>query len=546
MPPVAEIAPPAAAVDVTGGIILLLSLTVVVFALLSRRVQAPYPIVLVLAGMALSAVPALPQVHLEPGIVFYVFLPPLLYAAAWVTPWREFSHNIVSILSMACGLVGFTVIGVALTAGWMFPGFDWRTGLILGAVVAPTDAVAASAIASRVGLPHRIVDLLEGESLINDATGLLALEFGIAWLFANHPPTIATGAARFGYLVVGGIGAGAVVATAVAWIEERIEDGPIEITISLLVPYLAYLAADALHASGVLAVVVAGLMLSRRSARFFSPVVRLQIYAVWTAIVFILNGLVFVLIGLQVSTVVRGLQHVSTARLALDAATFSALVIVLRMLWVVPGAKVSYFIRRRFLKQIDTPPTPRELIVVAWGGMRGVVSLAAAIALPVTLTDGAPFEQRGRIVFLAFSIVLSTLVVQGLTLSPLIRLLGVSRGTGPDAEEQEARRSALHAALDHLDARRRKDSADFGGVYDELAQHLRHQLDDVERPSGDGDAGSSPEHDRRAALSQELLRVQRRTLLRLRHNGRINDQLLRKLERELDLQDARHHHVEVR
>ena len=186
MPPAVDLPQPVSIFGQAGGVFLLVALTVVVFALLSRRVQAPYPIVLVIAGMAIAAIPTLPEIHLNPQVVFYVILPPLLYAAAWVIPWDEFSHNLVSILSLACGLVAFTVVGVALTAGWMFPGFDWRTGVILGAVIAPTDAVSASAIAARVGLPHRLVDMLEGESLNNDATGLLALELGIAWLFANH------------------------------------------------------------------------------------------------------------------------------------------------------------------------------------------------------------------------------------------------------------------------------------------------------------------------------------------------------------------------
>ncbi len=281
-------------VEGASAVFLVLLLFVVVFALLARRLHTPYPIVLVVAGLALSLVPGRPTIELNPDVVFYVVLPPLLYAAAWATSWREFSHNLVSIVSLACGLVTFTIVGVSVVAHWLFPGFDWRLGVILGAVVAPTDAIAATAIATRIGLPRRIADLLEGESLVNDATGLLAVEFGLALAMGNESPTVAAGLLRFGYLVVGGLGVGVVVAAAVDWLERRIDDGPIEIAISLLVPYAAYLGAETIHASGVLAVVACGLLLSRRSAEFFSPSVRLQIYAVWSAIVFILNGVVFV------------------------------------------------------------------------------------------------------------------------------------------------------------------------------------------------------------------------------------------------------------
>ena len=263
-------------------------------------------------------------------------------------------------MSLACGLVTFTIVGVSVAAHWLFPGFDWRLGVILGAVVAPTDAIAATAIATRIGLPRRIADLLEGESLVNDATGLLAVEFGLALAMGNESPTVAAGLLRFGYLVVGGLGVGVVVAAAVDWLERRIDDGPIEIAISLLVPYAAYLGAETIHASGVLAVVACGLLLSRRSAEFFSPSVRLQVYAVWSAIVFILNGVVFVVIGLQLSGIVRSLSGVSLPRLVIQGALFSALVVGLRLAWLTPGARLSYFIRRRFLHQTDAPPDPRE------------------------------------------------------------------------------------------------------------------------------------------------------------------------------------------
>src|SRR5882672_6693123 len=257
-------------------VFLILLLFVVIFAALARKLQTPYPIVLVVAGLLLSFIPGIPKISLNPDVIFLIVLPPLLYSAAWLTSWRDFKFNLVSILLLAFGLVGFTVLGVAGTAAWVFPGFDWRLGFVLGAVVATTDAIAATSIAKRVGLPQRIVDILEGESLVNDATGLLALEFAIAMVVAGRTPTVAQGALRLAYLTIAGLALGLIVGTVVEWIHRHIDDGPIEITLTLVVPYVAYLTAEAIHASGVLAVVACGLYLSRQSSQFFSPNVRMQ------------------------------------------------------------------------------------------------------------------------------------------------------------------------------------------------------------------------------------------------------------------------------
>ena len=233
-------------------VLLLLLLFVVAFGDLARRLNVPYPIVLVVAGLLVSFIPGIPRITLNPDVIFFVVLPPLLFAAAWVTSWREFSFNLVSIFLLAFGLVSFTVLGVAYAAPWFLPGFDWRMGLVLGAVVAPTDAIAATSIAKRIGLPKRIVDVLEGESLLNDATGLLALEFGLALLLGNRTSTVASGIARLTYLTVAGIAIGLVIGVIVDWIEHRVDDAPIEIALSILTPYVAYLTADSVRASGVL------------------------------------------------------------------------------------------------------------------------------------------------------------------------------------------------------------------------------------------------------------------------------------------------------
>ena len=520
-----------------------LLLFVVVFAALAHKLQTPYPIVLVIAGLLLGFVPGIPKVALNPELVFLVVLPPLLYYGAWQTNWRDFKYNLVSILFLAFGLVGFTVLGVAETARWVFAGFDWRMGFVLGAVVATTDAIAATAIAKRVGLPLRIVDVLEGESLVNDATGLLALEFGIAMVWNGSTPTLWSGFSRLAWLIVVGLLFGLVIGLLVEWFENHIDNGPIEIVISILVPYATYLGADAAHASGVLAVIACGLYLSRKSSHFFSPSVRIQASAVWESLSFALNGLVFVLIGLQLPYVLAGIRDYSMRQLIFYGLFFSAIVIALRIIWVFPGAFISYFIRRHLLHQNEPWPGSRNVFVVGWTGMRGVLALAAAISLPEFLADGSAFSQRNLIIFMTFCVILVTLVLQGLTLPPLIRALGLSQTSGSNKEEQDARRKLLEAALAWLvDASAKSDKADVI-VYKDLTRLYQNRLE-LLQDRGDHEtdeahkAHTTSRELRRDAL-RSLIKVERDTALNLRNNGKINDEVLRRIEYELDLSDTR-------
>ena len=518
-------------------VLLLLLLFVIVFGLFARKLGTPYPIIMVIGGLLLGFVPGIPEVTLNPDLIFLVVLPPLLYSSAWTTSWRDFHHNLVSILLLAFGLVGFTVLGVALIAPSVFAGFDWRLGLALGAVVAPTDAIAATSIARRVGLPGRIVDILEGESLINDATGLLALQFATMIVVHKMAPSISTGVLTLLWLIVGGVGLGLAVGWIVDFIESRIEDGPIEIVLSILVPYAVYLAADAVHASGVLAVVACGLFLSRRSAHFFSPSVRLQIWSVWQSLTFVLNGLVFVLIGLQLPAIRASIRGYSLSALLIDGAIFSAMLIVLRMVWTFPGAFLAYFLRTRLGHQHEKPPQARQIFVVGWTGMRGVVSLAAAIALPAVLADGTPFPQRNLIVFLTFCVIVVTLVLQGVSLPPLIRALGLAGTGGPNCEEREARRIVMEAAVSHVEEAKTQDNETSGPLYDDIAGHYRQRLASLQ--PGAENQEEIAVHGRHIELSLEALRVERQTLIRLRNEGRINDEVLRRIEHELDLSESR-------
>lgn len=519
-------------------VFLFLLVFVVIFGLLARRLRTPYPIVMVIGGLLLSLVHGIPEINLDPDLIFLVVLPPLLCSAAWTTSWRDFRYNFVTIFLLAFGLVGFTVAGVALVAPLVFDGFDWRLGFVLGAVVAPTDAIAATSIARRVGLPRRIVDDLEGESLINDATGLLALQFATAVVVQNRAPTVSSGMLTFAWLTAGGIGVGLLVGFLNSYIAGRINDGPIEVALSILIPYAAYFTAQTIRASGVLAVVACGLFLSRRTAKLVSPSVRIQARSVWESLNFVLNGLIFVLIGLQVPRIYASIRGYSFSTLLLDGVVFSMLLILLRLVWVFPGAGVSWLVRAKLLHQPEILPNVRQIFITGWTGMRGVVSLAAALALPALLNDGSPFPKRNLIIFLTFCVICVTLVLQGITLPPLIRALGLAGNGGPSGEEQQARQTVIEAAISHLEDAEEKDIGDFRSLYEELTRHYHHRLARLQ-PAGDGNRKELADYDHFLRVFHETLRVERGTAIHLRDEGRINDEVLRRIEDELDLIESR-------
>jgi monovalent cation/hydrogen antiporter len=519
-------------------VLIVLLVFVVGFGALANRLRTPYPILLVIGGLVLSLLPGIPRFNLEPDIIFLGVLPPLLFAAGFTTSWRDFRYNLMSISFLAFGLVGFTVLGVALIAHWLLPGFDWRLGLVLGAVVSTTDAIAATSIAKRVGLPRRIIDVLEGESLINDATGLLALEFAVALVVTGQTPSLAEGTGRLMYLVIGGVTTGLILGKMIDWLEQHIDDAPIEITISIVTPYAAYLTAEEIHASGVLAAVACGLFLGRRSATFFSSVVRIEAQAFWNTLIFVLNGIVFILIGLQLPYILAGIRNYSFWELLLRGGLVSAAVILLRIIWVFPGAYASYFIRRNVLKQHEDYPSARGIFIVGWTGMRGVVALAAAISLPKMISNGMPFPERNLILFLTFCVIFVTLVLQGLTLSPLIARLGLTELPSAKYEEVEARRIMIEAALRKLEEIPDREEPVMKGIHDDLAKHYRIRHGALERAQGAGRVFSE-QHDLFERTARELRDTERVSAVLLRDQDRISDEVLQKLLRELDLQDAR-------
>jgi monovalent cation/hydrogen antiporter len=521
-------------------IVLVLLILVVTFAALAKRLQTPYPIILVIGGLILSLFPHGPHVELNPEMVFLVILPPLLFSAAAATPWRDFRYNLVSIVGLAFGLVGFTVVGVAAASRWILPGFDWRMGLVLGAVVATTDAIAATSIAHRLGLPKRITDILEGESLVNDATGLLALQITTALLVTGHTPSVFESAWELLYLVFGSIAIGLIVGKLIHILELKIVDAPIEITISLIAPYFAYLAAEEARASGVMATVACGLYLGHKSSLYLSRGARLTGQAVWETLTFVLNGFVFLLIGIQLPYILSGIRTHHLGGLLLLGLLFSGVVILLRLIWIYPGAALSFYIRRHLLHHREAIPNAREIFIIGWTGMRGVVALAAAISLPRLMENGERFPERNVMIFLTFCVIFVTLVLQGLTLPPLIRHLGLAGAGGHHTEEEDARREMVEAALAYLEHSRDDAEPDFVPVYDELIRTYRRRLNALES-NHEAEPGARPQdYEQWRELSRQVGKIQRATVLLLRNQNKINDEVMRKLERELDLNEARY------
>lgn len=526
---------PGAEISHVEFVLLALLCVVAALAVLAKRLQIAYPILLVIGGLCISFIPHIPQISLDPNVVFLIILPPLVFSAAFHTSWRDFRANLVSILLLAFGLVGFTVFGVAASTRWMLPGFDWRSGLVLGSVVAATDAIAATATAKRLGLPRNIVDLLEAESLVNDGSGLVALRFTLAMVVSGITPSFVQGTGVLIYLVVAAIVIGLAIAVVVRLILSHINDAPVEITIGIVTAYMAYLAAEAAQCSGVLATLACGLYLGRRSSDFYSLHARIEASGVWRTIDFVLNGIVFLMLGLQLPAVLGEIHGVSTWTLAIDGAIFSAIVILLRMLWVFPGAWLSLHIRR-WMHQTVQPLSPKLVFLVGWAGMRGVLALAAAMSLPFTLKNGAPFPGRNLIIFLSFCAIFATLVIQGLSLPALIRSLGLPAIAGHQ-EEELARREMIAAALQSLERMRDESGREQAEIRDQLERYYRRRLALLERAAQDSSgAPSSIDHD---SLARQLRSVERTIALKLRDENKIHDEVLRTLEHELDLLDAR-------
>jgi CPA1 family monovalent cation:H+ antiporter len=518
--------------DLQEGVVALgLLLAVATMLAIAPALRIPYPILLVLGGLAIGLVPGMPEFELDPELVFFGVLPPLLYSAAFFTSLRELRANSRSIGLLAIGLVLVTTVGVAVVAHALIDGLSWGAAFVLGAIVSPTDPLAATSIARRFGVPRKLVTIVEGESLVNDGTGLVLYRVAVAAVVTGSFSAYYTGG-LFLVSVGGGIAVGLVVGWLVRQVRRRLDNPPAEITISLLTGYIAFIPAELMGVSAVLAAVTAGIYLGWYTPELTSAQVRLQGRAVWEIVQYLLNALLFVLIGLQLPVVIDALDDYSTMTLLGYAAAVSITVIAVRFAWVFAVLHAPKWIARRMSNW-------RGAVFLSWAGMRGAVSLAAALALPLETDTGAAFPGRDLILFLTFSVILATLVGQGLTLPYVIRVLGLEDDGIDDREDAKARIHAAEAALARLEELVsedwvRDDTAErMRGAYRFRTSRFRARLDDGD----DGTIeGRSQDYQR---LRRELLDAERQALIDLRRSGAISNGVWLRVGRDLDLEDER-------
>lgn len=511
----------------------------VALAVVAKRLALPYPIVFVLAGTALAFLPGLPPVRISPDWIFLSILPPLLFSGGWSTDWALFRSKLRPILLLAVGLVVVSTVAVALLADRIIPGLGLAGAFVLGAIVSPPDAVAAAATFERFSVPRTIMAILEGEGLVNDATALVLYAYAVAAV-TTGVFSLPQAAGSFVVVALGGIAVG----VAVAWIIERLARAlaKYDLTDSLIdnltligAPYAAYLGGQAVHVSGVLATVVAGIAVSRRSSVVYGPETRLIGENVWTLWIFLLNAYVFLAIGLQLRALVRDGHH--ALALLPAALAISLLLIVVRLLWVFPMAWLPRVFRR--VRERDPLPEASAVAVIGWTGMRGIVSLAAALAIPLTAENGVRFPGRDDILFVTFVVIFVTLVGQGLTLIPLLRILRVREDRDVEQRETNVRVAALQAGLKriremelrHADDEVKKSTlARLRDEYENRIEHLGHH----------GSRAAETDQSRFDHHAQdEALRAERRAIMRLRDRGQIPDEIFRKIQYDLDLAESR-------
>ena len=515
-------------------VLISLLLAVAVFGTAARVIGVPYPIVLVLGGLLLGALP-LRHVELQPDLVLVIFLPPLLYAAAFFANLRDIRADMRSIGLAAIVLVLVTTVAVAVVARAVVPGIPWAAAFTLGAIVAPTDPIAATTIARRLGVPRRIVTLLEGEGLFNDGTALVAYKVAISAVGGSFS------ALNAGWDFLWGASGGIAIGLAAGWVitevRRRLDDVVIETTISLLSGYAGYVPAERLGCSGVLAAVSTGIYVGFRAPDISSASQRLAGAAMWNVLQFLLNALLFVLIGLQLPAIVDGLQGRSAATLAGQAAAVSGAVVLTRILWSNTAPYVVRALDRRASQRARRVGW-RPRMISAWAGMRGAVSLAAALAL-------APdFPERDLILFLTYAVILVTLVLQGLTLPWLIRRLDVHDDGAEAREELLGRRRATDAALIRLDELAmqnwtREDTLDrMRGLYDYRRRRLAARAGESDDDETDSDGYEARSY-RYQKMVREVLAAQHAAIVELRNRGEISNEVMHRLEREIDLERER-------
>jgi Na+/H+ antiporter len=510
---------------------ILLLLCAVALGWVARKLKFPYPIALVAGGAVLGLIPHLPQFPFDPQLILLLVLPPILYSAALMTSWTDMKTHARPIGLLAIGLVGATTLAVGAVFKWLVPDAPWAAAFVLGAVVSPPDAVAATAILSRLNIPRRIVTVLEGESLVNDASGLVIYKFAVVAMLTGAFSMI-DASVQFVGMGAGGILLGVALAHVFIAIHRRLGDPFIETLTSLLIPYVTYLLAESIHASGVLAAVAAGLVRGRYAPEIVSASTRILGRPTWQLLMFLLNSVIFMLIGLQMSEVIGRLSNYSLGQLLGLGGVVSLVAVGVRFAWVYIAAALPGGWNRKAHPE-EPAPDRRELFIISWCGMRGIVSIAAVLALPVKLPDGTPFPQRELIVFLTFFVIAVTLVVQGLSLPVLIRRLKVGTAWDHVAERQRVRAAISAAALEVIDARMKAE-----GISPAVAESLRAEIADrvaMAAPIGDE---HTPQAEQLARLRHESIRIERQELIRLWRDNQVSDEVMHHIEELLDYQEA--------
>ena len=517
-------------------LILVLLAATAALHLLAVRLVVPPPVLLVLGGAILAVVPELPRPNLSPEVIFLVFVPPLLYWTAVNTSWRDFRTNLRPISLLAVGLVLVTMAAVAAVVHALAPEIGWGAAFVLGAIVSPPDPVAVTAVTRRLSVARDIVTILEGEGLVNDATALVAYRMAVAAVVAGGF-ALGEAAVGFAWSAAGGLGVGLAVGAGIAWVRRRIGKAPVvENTISVLTPFAAYIPAERLGTSGVLAVVAVGLYLGRRAPRLISPETRTQSTAMWEMFSFFLEGLIFILIGLELPFVLAALHEYSAGRLAALAAAVSGAAIVVRMIWVFPGS----FLTRRVLRELgrseEKDPPWRAVAFIGWAGLRGGDSLVIALALPRFVAAGTPFPGRDLILFLTFAVIFVTLVLQGLTLKAVIRGLGLRPDAATEEEVLKARERVSAAGLAALRAQAAEDaeSKEALAALEEKYRHRSHRY--AARLRGERHARDEHRSEASRRMRLSMLAAERDALLKLRDENVISDDVMRDIQRDLDLE----------
>ncbi|HEY6902307.1 MAG TPA: Na+/H+ antiporter [Puia sp.] len=520
-------------------VIITLLFAVSMLSMLSQKLHISYPIFLVIAGLLISLIPGIPRIALDPNIVFIIFLPPLLYASAWYTSWHDFWKNRRPISMLAFGLVIFTSCAVAVVSNYMIPNFSLAFGFLLGGIISPPDAVAATSVLQNLKMPKRVVTVLEGESLVNDASSLIVFRFALATIFTGKFLLWKAGV-DFAVVVFLGIAIGLIIGNIIYAIHRWLPTtSSIDTVITLLSPYLMYIAAEHFHASGVLAVVSGGLFVSYRAPEIFTYSTRLQSQSVWNVIVFLLNGVVFILIGLQLPGIVRGLGEYSLSSAILYGVVISLVTILVRIAWVFPGAYLPRMCSKK-IRTREVNPGVKTIFVVGWAGMRGVVSLASALAIPIMLTDGTAFPHRNLILFITLIVILFTLVLQGLSLPFIIRKLDIMVKENEEEHRLSIRFRLASAALEYITDSYSEEAESIDAFsrlkarYERMVEITGKRLEKEE-----GEDMPPAFLPRYRQLLLELVDVQRQELARMRRDNEYSDEQLRNKEFELDLEEAR-------